>query len=63
MLLTGGETVLRQLNDVLDEIENHLLEEDIIERAIKKSCMSELHFKNIFFFLSGMTINEYVKKR
>lgn len=53
--------MLKQLNDTINYIEEHLLDEKVIDEAMKRVSVSELHFKNVFFFLTGMSINEYVK--
>lgn len=55
--------MLKQLNDTINYIEEHLLDREVIENAIENVRVSELHFKNVFFFLTGMSINEYVKNR
>lgn len=55
--------MLKQLNDTINYIEEHLLDEEVIEEAMKRVSISELHFKNVFFFLTGISISEYVKKR
>ncbi|MDO5415595.1 MAG: AraC family transcriptional regulator [Lachnospiraceae bacterium] len=55
--------MLKQLNETMDYIEAHLLEEEVIEQSMRQSCVSELHFKNLFFFLTGMTLKEYVRNR
>ena len=55
--------MLKQLNDTINYIEEHLLDEKVIDEAMKRVSVSELHFKNVFFFLTGMSINEYVKNR
>ena len=59
----GGKEMLKQLNDTINYIEEHLLDEKVIDEAMKRVSVSELHFKNVFFFLTGMSINEYVKNR
>lgn len=55
--------MLKQLNDTINYIEEHLLDEKVIDEAMKRVSVSELHFKNVFFFLTGMSINEYIKNR
>ena len=47
----------------INYIEEHLLDEKVIDEAMKRVSVSELHLKNVFFFLTGMSINEYVKNR
>ena len=46
--------MLKQLNDTINYIEEHLLDEKVIDEAMKRVSVSELHFKNVFFFLTGM---------
>ncbi len=55
--------MLKQLNDTINYIEEHLLDSEVIEKALKNVSVSKLHFKNVFFFLTGISINEYVKNR
>lgn len=45
--------MLKQLNDTINYIEEHLLDEKVIDEAMKRVSVSELHFKNVFFFLIG----------
>lgn len=54
--------MLKQLNETVNYIEKHLLDEQVIEKAMKNISVSDLHFKNVFFFLAGMSLNEYVCK-
>ncbi len=55
--------MLKQLNETVNYIEKHLLDEQVIEKAMKNISVSDLHFKNVFFFLAGMSLNEYVRNR
>ena len=41
--------MLKQLNDTINYIEEHLLDEKVIDEAMKKVSVSDLHFKNVFF--------------
>ena len=50
--------MLKQLNDTINYIEEHSLDEKVIDKAMKRVSVSELHSKNVFFFLTGMSINE-----
>ena len=52
--------MLKQLNDTINYIEEHLLDEKVIDEAMKRVSVSELHFKNVFFFLTGMAINRWM---
>ena len=59
----GDEEMLKQLNETINYIEDNLLDEQVIEKAMKNISVSDLHFKNVFFFLTGMSLNEYVRNR
>lgn len=55
--------MLEQLIETIDYIEDHLLDDDVIDNALGNISVSKLHFKNIFFFLTGISLNEYVRNR
>lgn len=56
--------MLKELNHVIDYIEDHLTDEDLsLEIISKYAGVSDYHFRKIFFYLSGMTLNEYIKNR
>lgn len=55
--------MLKQLNDVITCIEENLCDGKVIEKAMEKVSVSQLHLKNVFFFLTGMSLNEYVRNR
>lgn len=55
--------MLNELNQVMDYIEAHLLEELSLEKIAEFAGVSDYHFRKIFFYLSGMTLSEYIKYR
>lgn len=59
----GEETLLNELNRVMDYIEEHLAEELPLEKIAQVAGVSAYHFKTVFFYLAGMTIHEYIRNR
>src|SRR5690554_1638204 len=57
------EMMLNQLNSVIDYIENHLTDDLSLEVISKYAGVPDYHFRKIFFYLSGLTLNEYIKNR
>lgn len=56
--------MLNELNHVIDYIENHLTDEDLsLETISDYAGVSDYHFRNVFFYLSGLTLSEYIKNR
>lgn len=55
--------MLKELNQVIDYIEDHLTDDLSLERISEYAGVSDYHFRTVFFHLSGMTLNEYVKNR
>lgn len=55
--------MLHQLNHVIDYIEEHLTEDLSLEIISEHAGVSEYHFRKIFFYLSGLTLSEYIKNR
>lgn len=55
--------MLNELTQVMDYIEAHLLEELSLEKIAEFAGVSDYHFRKIFFYLSGMTLSEYIKYR
>ncbi|WP_018305888.1 AraC family transcriptional regulator [Desulfitobacterium hafniense] len=55
--------MLRELNHVIDYIEEHLTEELSLEIISEYVGVSDYHFRKIFFYLSGLTLSEYIKNR
>lgn len=55
--------MLRELNRVMDYIEEHLMDELTLEEIAEYAGVSDYHFRKIFFYLAGVTLNEYIKNR
>jgi AraC family transcriptional regulator len=55
--------MLKELNQVIDYIENHLTGNLPLETISEYAGVSDYHFRQIFFYLSGLTLSEYVKNR
>ncbi|GEL77657.1 hypothetical protein TMU01_18920 [Tenuibacillus multivorans] len=55
--------MLKELNLVIDYIEDHLIDELSLEEISEFAGVSDYHFRKIFFYLSGMTLSEYIKHR
>ncbi|SES92081.1 AraC family transcriptional regulator [Salinibacillus kushneri] len=55
--------MLKELNLVIDYIENHLTDDLSLEKISKYAGVSDYHFRKIFFYLSGLTLSEYIKNR
>jgi AraC family transcriptional regulator len=55
--------MLQQFNQVMDYIDSHLTEE-ISGKAISQIAgLSDYHFKRMFSYMAGMSLNEYIKNR
>ncbi|SFK21684.1 transcriptional regulator, AraC family [Marinilactibacillus piezotolerans] len=55
--------MLKELNQVIDYIEEHLTEDDSLEKLSEYAGVSDYHLRTLFFHLSGMTVTEYIKNR
>ncbi len=55
--------MLKELNHVMDYIEDHLTGDLSLETISAYAGVSDYHFRQIFFYLSGLTLSEYVKNR
>lgn len=55
--------MLRELNLVVEFIEERLTDELSLESIAAFAGVSDFHFRKIFFYLSGMTLSEYIKNR
>ncbi|SFB22849.1 transcriptional regulator, AraC family [Lentibacillus halodurans] len=55
--------MLKELNLVIDYIEDHLTDELSLEKVSEYAGVSDYHFRKIFFYLSGLTLSEYIKNR
>lgn len=57
------EMMLKELNRLIDYIEEHLTENIALEDISKQIGVSDYHFRKVFFYLSGLSLSEYIKKR
>ena len=55
--------MLKELNDVVGFIEDHLTDDVSLENVSEYAGASDYHLRTIFFYLSGMTLSEYIKNR
>jgi len=55
--------LLIELNRVIEYIEDHLTDDLSLEAISEYAGVSDYHFRKIFYYLSGMTLSEYVKNR
>ncbi|MFG6117821.1 AraC family transcriptional regulator [Thalassobacillus sp. B23F22_16] len=55
--------MLKELNQVIDYIEERLTDDLSLEEISAYAGVSDYHFRKIFFYLSGLTLNEYIKNR
>ncbi|MGN9163035.1 AraC family transcriptional regulator [Clostridium sulfidigenes] len=55
--------MLKDLNNVIDYIEDHLTDDLSLEIISIYAGVSDYHFRKIFFYLSEMTLSEYIKNR
>lgn len=55
--------MLKELNLVIDYIEEHLIDELSLEKISDYAGVSDYHFRKIFFYLSGLTLSEYIRNR
>jgi AraC family transcriptional regulator len=54
---------LKQLNQAMSYIEANLTEEIDFQHVARIAGCSEYHFRRMFSFLSGMPLNEYIRRR
>lgn len=55
--------MLKELNHVMDYIDEHLTDDLSLDMISEYAGVSDFHFRKIFLYLSGMTLNEYIKTR
>ena len=55
--------MLKKLNAAMDYIEAHLEEDFRLEEVAAGVGISDLSFRQLFYALTGMTLQEYVKNR
>lgn len=55
--------MLKQLNEIIEYIEQHLTDDISLKEIAKLAGVSDYHFRTIFYYITGMTIPEYIKTR
>lgn len=55
--------MLKELNQVIDYIEKNLTVGITLEEISEYAGVSDYHFRKIFYYLSGLTLSEYIKNR
>lgn len=54
---------MKHLNQAMQYIEANLANEINFEQVSRLACCSEVHFRRMFSFLSGMPLGEYIRRR
>ena len=54
---------LKQWNEALDYLEEHLLEEVSLETLGRIACCGGYHFQRMFSYLAGVPLSEYIRRR
>ena len=55
--------MLKQLNSAIEYIEQNLCAEFSIDEAARRACVTADSFMRFFSYMTGMTLNEYVRRR
>ena len=55
--------MLKKLNQVVEYIEAHLMDDLTLEDISNFAGVSDFHFRQIFYYLTGLTLSEYIKNR
>jgi len=55
--------MLKELNQVIQYIEEHLTSDITLDEISEYAGVSDYHFRKIFYYLSGLTLSEYIKNR
>lgn len=55
--------MLKELNQVINYIEKNLTAGITLEEISEYAGVSDYHFRKIFYYLSGLTLSEYIKNR
>lgn len=55
--------VVKQLNQMMNFIEDNLTENLLISELIQMTSMSEMHFKSMFMVITDVTLLEYIRRR
>ena len=53
--------MFKELNQVIEYIEEHLTTELSLNNISEYAGIPDHHFRKVFFYLSGLTLNEYIK--
>lgn len=54
---------ITRLNDAIQYIEEHLLEEISYGELAKIACCSTFHFQRMFAYMAGVPLSEYIRRR
>lgn len=54
---------LAQMNQAMEYLENHLMEEIDFKRMARIAGCSEYHFRRMFPYLAGISLSEYIRSR
>ncbi len=55
--------MLKNLNNAIEYIEANLCDEIDIDKAVSLACISKDSFIRFFSYMTGMTLNEYIRRR
>ncbi|QOR67146.1 AraC family transcriptional regulator [Cytobacillus suaedae] len=55
--------LLKNLNDAMKYIEEHLTDDIDFKKVARIAYCSEYHFKRMFSFLAGISLSEYIRRR
>ncbi|WP_338277862.1 AraC family transcriptional regulator, partial [Escherichia coli] len=55
--------MLKELNTVVNYIESHLCDTLTVKQLAAEANMSEFQLHQVFYYLAGMTLTEYIKRR
>lgn len=59
----GSMDMLDKMNQAIEYIENHLMEEISEKELAAIHLSSDYHFKRMFTFLAGVSVSEYIRRR
>ena len=54
---------IERLNEAINYLEEHILEEIDYEKLAKITCCSSYHFQRMFAYLANIPLSEYVRRR
>lgn len=55
--------MVNELNKAMDYIEEHLEDEDLLQKVLMHTGCPRCHFLKVFHAISGITLTEYIKNR